>query len=466
MEKTTELKEEVVPLKSRLWVSAADATVLFSLGAILIGLSYYYINIRGLNPIWVGVVWLIFGFWNAVNDPIFGHITDSTKSKLGRRIPYIRYGAPIIAVLYVLCWINFPGDDQLSLFLQMLVLLFLYDLLYTIVATALYIMPYEMAISNKARGKIFVWKFIFSAFATFIPLIIIPLIQPGTGEDPTFYQTFHIIFGIILGIIVFASSFFYKERSYMVEEEKVPFLKSLKSTFKNKSFIVFEVISFTIILVQAFLMLGLGFYIDEIKVNILFLYLALAIGIVIGAVIFIGLQAKLGVRTSMMIMLVWFATGCFIILFFGRILLLTMVGMAFIGSGVVGGFFLIPLMNGDVIDKDEDMTGQRREGMYAGVNSFVTKYAMSLAQAFFLFIIVLYGYDQSLAPGEQSEMTKTGIIIAWVLIPGIALLICAFVMKWYPLHGPEWNETKAKLAEIHKQKEREFLEKQGIKYVE
>ena len=123
------------------------------------------------------------------------------------------------------------------------------------------------------------------------------------------------------------------------------------------------------------------------------------------------------------------------------------------------------VMNGEVIDKDEDMTGQRREGMYAGVNSFITKYAMSVAQAAFLFIIVLFGYDASLAKGAQDTTTETGIIIAWVLLPGIALLLCAVVMKWYPLHGPEWIETKARLAEIHKQKEKEFLEKHGIKYV-
>ncbi len=55
-----------------------------------------------------------------------------------------------------------------------------------------------------------------------------------------------------------------------------------------------------------------------------------------------------------------------------------------VGIGFAGGMYLIPLMNGDVIDKDEHHTGLRREGMYAGVNSFITKPAISLAQAVFL----------------------------------------------------------------------------------
>lgn len=48
----------------------------------------------------------------------------------------------------------------------------------------------------------------------------------------------------------------------------------------------------------------------------------------------------------------------------------------------------------------------------------------------------------------------------------LLLLICLITMKWYPLIGSEWRETKIKLTEIHKQKEIAYLEKLGYKYVE
>ncbi|MFW9899375.1 MAG: MFS transporter [Candidatus Thorarchaeota archaeon] len=466
MENEEGLKEEIVPLKSRIWVSGADAAVAFIQIILVMGLTYYFVNARGLNPVLAGIVWLIFGVWNAVNDPIFGHISDKTKSKLGRRIPYIRYGAPIIATAYILCWIDYPNSDQLAMFLQLLIFLFFYDILYTAVASALYVMPYEMAVSNKARGSIFVWRLFFSVFATIVPLILIPLIQPGTGEDTTFYQVIHIMIGIIVGLIVFVSTFFYEEKHYLQEEEKVPFFESIKNTFKNKSFIIFEVISFTVIYVQAGLMLGLAFYLDELETSMLLLFIAMFIGIFIGLFLFIGKQGKLGVKKSMQIMIGIFSLSCFIILIFGRNLILTSIGFVGIGMAIVGGFFLIPLMNGDVIDKDEDMTGQRREGMYAGVNSFVTKYAISLAEAVFLFIIAIFGYDESLAKGQQSTLAETGIIIGWMLVPALLLLICFIVMHWYPLAGPEWNKTKTKLEKIHKDKEKAYLEKLGFKYVD
>ncbi len=52
-----------------------------------------------------------------------------------------------------------------------------------------------------------------------------------------------------------------------------------------------------------------------------------------------------------------------------------------------------------------------------------------------------------------------------MMLPAI-LLLCFFVMKIYSLTGPEWEKTKNKLAEIHKQKEIEMLKKFGYKYVE
>ena len=79
-----ELKEEVVPLKSRIWVSAGDGSI--ALIQTIIGggaLTYYFTRVRGLDPVWAALVWIIFGIWNAVNDPLFGYLSDSTKNKLG-----------------------------------------------------------------------------------------------------------------------------------------------------------------------------------------------------------------------------------------------------------------------------------------------------------------------------------------------------------------------------------------------
>jgi glycoside/pentoside/hexuronide:cation symporter, GPH family len=104
------LQEEQVPLKSRISVSLADAMIQIMQNLAAGGaLTYYFTRIRGLDPARAGIVWLLFGIWNAINDPLFGFISDRTQHKLGRRIPYIRFGAPLMALSFVLLWIDIPG---------------------------------------------------------------------------------------------------------------------------------------------------------------------------------------------------------------------------------------------------------------------------------------------------------------------------------------------------------------------
>ncbi|MBN1954248.1 MAG: MFS transporter [Anaerolineae bacterium] len=463
------LREEFVPLSSRIWVSAADAACAMLQGLAGSGvLTYYFTRWRGLDPLLAARVWILFGIWNAINDPLFGYVSDRTRSGLGRRIPYIRYGAPLYALAFIACWINWPGSgsNQTAMFLQMLVLLFFFDILYTSIATSIYVMPFEMAISNKVRSSILLWKIIFAVFPLAVPLVLIPMIQPGPGEDATLYQLIMVAFGIGMGATILVSTFFYREKHFQRQEEQFPFFKSLWECFTNRSFILFEVMSFTIIYVQTGLMQGVLYYFDEIAVPPVPLYVALAVGIVAGVVLFMRQREAWGVKKSMRIMALLFSCGCFAVLLGGRLLVPAAIGFFCFGLGFSGGMYLIPLMNGDVVDMDEHRTGLRREGMYAGVNSFITKPAISIAQAVFLWFLARYGYDQSLAKGLQSTSAETGILVGWTLVPGLLLFFCFVVLHGYPLAGEEWNKIKARLAVIHEKKERQYLAEQGYRYVE
>lgn len=466
-ENATSLQEEFVPVRSRIWVAAADGATATLMGMVGSGaLTYYFTRWRGLEPGLAGIVWLLFGIWNAVNDPLFGYISDRTQNKLGRRIPYIRYGAPIYALAFIACWIDWPGtqSNQTVMFLQLLGLLFVFDTLYTAIATSIYIMPFEMAVSNKARSTIVVWKIPFALIATAIPLIIVPIIQPGPGEDATTFRLIMTGFGIAVGLIIFFSTFFYQEKHLNQADEQLPFFKALKECFTNFSFIVFETISFTVIYVQTALMQGVLYYFDEIAVPAVPLYAAMAVGVFGGVFLWLNIERRRGVKTAMIAMCVLFGLGCVAILLGGQSVIFATLGFLLFGLGFSGAMYLVPMMNGDVIDMDEHRTGLRREGMYAGVNSLITKPAISIAQAAFLGILARFGYDQALAKGLQSASAETGILVAWTLIPAILLLTCAVLLRWYPLHGSDWDGIKESLATQHAEKERELLAAEGYAY--
>lgn len=443
--------EEKVKLSSKLWLCSADC-LCTTVNSLLTGggMTYFFTKFLGLNEGLASTVWMIFAIWNAINDPLFGYISDRTKSKLGRRIPYIRYGSFFYALFFVLTWVKWPiGTSQTALFIQMLATLFLFDTLYTAIATSIYIMPYTMAVSNKARSSIFLIKIFFTLVSLAVPLVVFPIIKPEVGADPTKFQLIMLGIGVVSFLVIFASTFFYKEKVQTDAESTDGIIHSVITCFKNRSFIVFEVLSFTVIFIQTILMQGVIYYFDEFDVGMPLAYGSLVIGAVFGIVLFAIKIKTWGVKNCTLIMCIIFAIGASAMAILGKITPVALIAFFTAGMGFAGGMYLIPLMNGDVIDYDESVTGIRREGMYAGVNSLITKPAISFANSAFLIIAKAFGYDTNLQAGMQSSMAKQGVLVAWMAVPAVLLIICAISLKWYPLHGKKWEETKLSLSQKH-----------------
>ncbi|MBQ6092867.1 MAG: MFS transporter [Clostridia bacterium] len=443
--------EEKVPVAGKFWLSFADC-MCGTLNSLLTGggMTYFFTKFMGMDERLASIVWILFGIWNAVNDPLFGYISDRTKSKLGRRIPYIRYGSLFYALIFIFTWFRWPfGESQAVLFVQMLVTLFLFDTFYTAIATSLYVMPYTMAVTNKARSGIFIWKIAFSVITLAVPLVVFPLIKPEVGSDPTQFRIIMTGIGVLAFAVIFASTFFYKEKVQNESTEEMNIFRSVVTCFKNRSFVVFEILSFTVIFIQTILMQGVIYYFDEFDTPMPVAYGALGLGAVGGILLWIKMLRPWGVRKCVTIMCISFAAGAAAMCVCGQLTPVAIIVFVLAGCGFAGGMYLVPIMNGDVIDYDEIKTGARREGIYAGVNSLITKPAISLANAAFLMIAKWFGYDTTLTAGMQSDLAKHGVLVAWMAIPAILLFASAIGMKFYPLHGKQWDEEKAELAKRH-----------------
>lgn len=447
-----EQEVEYIPLSSRLWLGGADCMIT-TLCNIMTGggLTFFFVNYFGMDAGWSATCWLLFGIWNAINDPLFGYISDHTKSRLGRRRPYIRYGALLIAGVFILSWVKwFDTGSNLQMFAQMLISLFFFDMLYTAIATSLYVMPYEMADTNEARGKILFVKVIFGLVALAVPLVLLAELETLLEHSLFQFQMVMTVIGILAGVVIFFSTFFYKEKEKEVVQEQYPFVKSLLTCLKNKNFLIFEIISFSVTYIQTALMIGLSYYFEATGVGFILCYLGMFIGIITGMYLWTTPGAKWGIKKSIVFMCILFATGMLVMLLFGRYTWAGVIGFFCAGIGFAGGMYVVPLMNGDVIDYDEYISGQRREGMYAGVNSFICKPAISIANALFPIMLLWFGYDSELAISAQSDLAKFGIRFAWLFVPIFLLYLCAVCIGlFYKLDGNKWDQIKSDLAKKH-----------------
>ena len=118
--------------------------LLYSLGAVssalpfnMIGswlLTFYTIEM-GLSLVDFGLLFMFYGIWNAINDPLIGFYMDKLKPKKGRRVPWIIYGTIPMTLGFIGLWLV-PFSEKGLVFLYGLIMLFIFDTGFTIVITA------------------------------------------------------------------------------------------------------------------------------------------------------------------------------------------------------------------------------------------------------------------------------------------------------------------------------------------
>lgn len=455
--------EEKLPFKTKLAYGGLGAGISLPSQITFSAITFFYNVVLGLSEQLIGIAWLLFSFWNAVNDPIFGFIEDNTKSeKYGRRIPYIRFGAPIYGVIFIFCWIPFADlNNEIALFINLIVVLFVFDTIFTILGLINYTLPAEMALTVKARGNLLLYSNLITSISLLLSYIlpIILLIGNKSPNAPFIFLIVMIFVGIICAAILFISSYYLKENEYTQIEPTLPIVKAIKETFKNTPFLIFEVSNFSFTIAQTILTTAIYYYIPfvlKLTGFLTFLPLALVfLMIFIFIFVFNFIIRKIGVKITFIIALFWTGLSFLLTFIIGWTLEFALIGFILIGSGISGYMLSNQAVVADIVDYDEVRTEKRRETTYSGINALITKPAISVANWLFLVIINLFGFDPD--KEVQSFTSQKGIMIAFSLIPYLFLIIGAIVMFLYSLDGSDWLTQKEKLIKIHQTKEEEYI---------
>lgn len=439
------------------WGVAALGTSLISgiYGAML---PIFYQDYLGLSAKWIGIAATIYAIWNAINDPLFGFITDNTRSKLGRRIPYMRFTAPFLALTFVLVWFAPQGVGEFSQFLWMLVTMLLYDTAYTIIGLVYSALLPEVSESDAERNGLQISSSLFSMLGMILGFLIPDFVRPQSGDASLLPFRLAMIGVAVVGMaLILFTTFKVKERREFTQvDQPLSLIESVKYTFTSKSFLVLALANFMSILTSS-LVTGSMFYLADYVMQkpTIVLLVALFVPILIMIPTTSVLRSKLGVLRSQQLLLVIAGVGLVALPFLPQPLIWVSLVMA--GIGLAGPQVLTNVLFAQVADEDELRSGVRREGAFFGVNALITKPAQSVALWLVAFILEQTAFVTRESNGGQIFLDQPASAIFGIksfigLVPGVALLIGALILQFFPLKGSHLAQVQSDVLKLHAEK--------------
>jgi GPH family glycoside/pentoside/hexuronide:cation symporter len=413
--------------------------ICYSFGAVATALSYqafstyiifFYVDVLRLKPSLAAIAMLIYGVWNAINDPIAGFISDSTKTRWGRRIPYIFLGSIPFGLAYFLLWAPpVTAMNMTALFWYFLIFICLFDALYTVVVINWASLYPEMYPSLAERAQVNSYRQTFGMIGLVIGIALPPLIYITIG-----WAKMGAIFGAIIAIAYLVALLGSKENMEYSSEKPLPLKAAISATFRNFPFMTFVASNLLIQYAFTMVLAIIPFYAKYVlsagaleTSMILFSAFVIAIPMMF---VWRATSVKYGAKVSYLSAIMIFLFSLVPFLFISGIRA-AVVSSGFLGIGLAGIILLSDILISDVIDYDETKTSARREGMYFGVNAFICRFAIALEAASIGFIFNFTKYNPVIFTQTKAFLLGLRILVAG--LPMIALAIAFGIMVYYPL---------------------------------
>jgi GPH family glycoside/pentoside/hexuronide:cation symporter len=462
-------------VKNRLTLSTKIVYGLASFGTSTVSSIYaallpiFYQDYLGLTSRWIGIASAVYAVWNAINDPLFGFITDNTRSKMGRRIPYLRFTAPFLGLTFILVWFAPEGAGDITQFWWMLVTMLLYDTCYTIIGLVHGALMPELSESDVERNQLSISSTVFGLLGHVLGFMLPDFFRPRPGNLAGSLMSLRlsmVAVGIIAALMIILTTLKVKERrEFALVDKPIQFWDSLRYTLSNKPFWIFVTMNFLLTFMYS-MAIGAIFYLADYVTQtstiilMVYLFVPLALGIP-----FTNMAVKkLGLLRAQQLYCVIGGLGLASIAFMPANLI--PLSMIIAGLGLSGQQTITYNLLAQVIDDDEVRTGNRREGAFFGANALITKPAQSLALFFTAFILERSGFiTRAINEGEifldQSASALFGIRSIVGLIPGLAMILSAVILFFFPLKGERLRALKKKILEMHAEKAAELAEMEG-----
>lgn len=431
--------------------------------------TFYFTVIRIPTPLML-TAYILWGIWNAINDPLLGALSERTKhrEKWGKRKLYLMISIiPLCIMMILLFFVPFSTNDKIVEFIYFLITITVFEFFYTLFDVNVNALFPEMFPTEEKRAatNLFIKIILVVALilASLLPGIVIPDLVPGSDPEIPGIKLDYFIMSIVAALITIMISIPFlkwgvKEKVERSEDfEKRPSLiKSLKFTFKNKTFVKFVIANTMLWYCYTILPLILPIYAEHVlglERTSFLISLALLSAFLIAALcmpIHRKIGFKIGMRNELILsMAVWIGTLFPYFLISGEQFQIAFVIItALQGFPLAGAFYLVDIIHADIIDEDALKFGVKRSASYYGINAFIHRISIILVIVTVIIMFGNMGWDKQYEPvtGNQGLIELGLKAIIWIF-PAIALTIGILAMKSYGLHGERLKNMRKEIEQ-------------------
>ncbi len=390
-------------------------------------LAFFYVDRLGLAASAFALARLIYALWDAVNDPLFGYLSDRTQTPWGRRRPWLLGG---LVGLLLAFYLTFGPPEALglsgeALFWYALGAILLFETFGAITWVNYSALFPELFQDLRARARANAWRQGLYFLGLAVGIALTPLVYGALG-----FGGMALLYALLGGAL--ALPFLLALREEGAPRPRPGFLEALKRVVVRRGFWSYALAQTLVLFAVGLIAAGMPFYakyalgLGEGETALLFA--AVLLGALPSVPLWAWLGVGLGPRWGWLLamgllglasLLLCLPQGFLEALFIG-----VLVGGAFGGVVVLGD-----LLFAELIDRDRMETGEGREAMYYSVYGFINRLSGPLQALAFALLTLLFGYVSGEEPGPNPERAFRFLM---ALLPGLAALLAVVLGLRFP----------------------------------
>ena len=420
---------------------AAPAFALAVVGIpVYVYIPKFYSDVVGVNITALGYILLSVRIFDALTDPAIGYLSDRARTRFGRRRPFIASGAVLVALSMFLLF-NPPFASTTVETIWFGVSIYLLFLFWTMVTVPYESLGPEITFDYHERTSLFGMRdglliagTLAAASSPALVQWLFNLSSDPAGERSKFFWIAAVYSPLVIGTCLWCVLSI-RERQPHVKHQVQGLWHNFRQVTRNRPFVIL-LLAYTVSAIgnnlPATLILFYVEYVLQSKFADLFLMLYFVTGIIFlpGWIIISRRTGKKAAWLASMVV----NTGAFIGVFFlgpgDEIIYGILVFLSGIGFGAT---LAIPsAIQADVIDYDELLTGERREGQYIGLWSISKKFAAAIGIGIGLTALGMAGYIPNTEQPPEVLMT---LRVLYALVPSLCNLVAIVIAIAYPISG-------------------------------